>query len=124
MTTIFREQSAVLLGHYRAGVWLARMKWTTYGTHDSVSFDWELVLGREERYGDVLGFYHTHPSGFFSPSQRDNRTMSSWVSCFGKPLLCLIECQDQWRGFEHDGVKFTALSQVVPFSRGRVVVSR
>ncbi|MBY0549018.1 MAG: Mov34/MPN/PAD-1 family protein [Candidatus Obscuribacterales bacterium] len=124
MMNLFREQSAVLLGEYRSGIWLATMKWITQGTHDSVSFDWALVLTREEKHGDVLGFFHTHPAGHFVPSQRDHKTMSSWVSCFGKPLLCLIECENNWRAFEHDGNNFTALREVVPFSRRRVVVSR
>jgi hypothetical protein len=63
----------------------------TSGDPASVAFDAEWVLVREESQADVVGFYHTHPSGMRSPSQRDHRTMWAWVGSFGKPLLCLIE---------------------------------
>lgn len=51
------------------------------------------MLDREEANGDVIGFYHTHPSGMPRPSQRDDRTMHAWVGSFGKPLLCAIEAE-------------------------------
>ena len=48
-------------------------------------------MEREEVRGDVVGFYHTHPSMPPVPSARDAATMPAWVSCFGKPLLCVID---------------------------------
>jgi proteasome lid subunit RPN8/RPN11 len=56
-----------------------------------VDADWSWTLSREEKEGDVMGFYHTHPDGFGAqPSRRDIRTMQAWCSALGKPLLCLI----------------------------------
>jgi hypothetical protein len=81
----------VLVGHRRRGIWYGRLRRRQMGSPASVEFDWTWVMEREERYGDVAGFFHTHPPGLATPSQRDLRTMRAWVSCFGKPLLCLIE---------------------------------
>jgi hypothetical protein len=85
------EESAVLIGHRRGRIWHGRLRQRQVGSPASVEFDWDWVLRREERSRDVLGFYHTHPAGIATPSQRDVRTMRAWVSCLGKPLLCIIE---------------------------------
>lgn len=61
-----------------------------FGSPGSVEFDWEWVLGREEKHGDVLGFWHTHPAGT-KPSERDVLTMKAWASCLGKSLFCIIQ---------------------------------
>lgn len=60
------------------------------------------TLSREEQRGDVAGFLHTHPPGAAWLSQRDERTMQAWVSAFGKPLLCLIECDQRLIAFRFD----------------------
>jgi hypothetical protein len=88
------EVCCVLLGQYRAGIWHAKLSWRRLGTHSSVMFDGERVLEREERNGDVVGFFHTHPDGFTGPSERDVRTMRAWCFCFGKPLLCVISTRE------------------------------
>jgi proteasome lid subunit RPN8/RPN11 len=85
----------------------------TRGDLSSVQFDAAGVLSREEKHGDVVGFYHTHPAGPPTPSQRDLRTMRAWVGSFGKPLLCLIESDRQLAGYRFDnddswGVRVTA----------------
>jgi len=85
------EEVAVLVGQRRGRLWYGRLRQRQVGKPASVEFDWAWVLAREERRGDVIGFYHTHPPGLTTPSQRDVRTMRAWVSCFGKPLLCVIE---------------------------------
>jgi proteasome lid subunit RPN8/RPN11 len=87
------EESAVLVGYRRGSLWYGRLRQRQVGTPSCVAFDWGWVLGREERYGDVIGFYHTHPPSHERPSTRDVRTMRAWVSSFGKPLLCVIESQ-------------------------------
>lgn len=85
------EVSAIIIGQ-RTGIgWIGRLTQKQSGEAASVRFDWAWVLAREEGRGDVIGFYHTHPGRLISPSQRDVRTMRAWVSCFGKPLLCLVE---------------------------------
>lgn len=123
-TTGFREKSAILLGESRSNVWLVRLNWFNTGTPHSVSFDWQLVMNREEEYGDVAGFYHSHPDGHFVPSERDHQTMYAWSSCFGKPLLCVIECQSKWRAFEFTENDCVELTSAVPFARRRLVIIR
>jgi len=114
-STTKHEIAAILIGEYRNGIWHARLNWPTHGDVASVEFDWQKVLEREERKGDVVGFYHTHPDGFSSFSSRDVRTMQSWCSCFGKPLLCLIECETITRGWvfrsEQDAIELLALTR-------------
>jgi len=73
--------------HYVRG----RLVKKTMGNAVSVKFDWNWVLKREEKKGDVLGFWHTHPDGSLEPSKKDIKTMQAWVSCFGRPLLCIIQ---------------------------------
>ena len=84
------EQYWTLLGQRRGRVWFLRRVHRQAGEPASVAFDAQRVLGREERRGDVFGFFHTHPSGPPQPSRRDVRTMRAWCSSFGKPLLCVI----------------------------------
>jgi proteasome lid subunit RPN8/RPN11 len=85
----------VVIGHRRSGIWYGRLRQRQTGSPASVEFDWAWVMEREERFGDVAGFFHTHPPGLSTPSQRDLRTMRAWVSCFGKPLLCLVDSGDR-----------------------------
>lgn len=61
------------------------------GNSASVRFDGQWALKREEKKGDVVGFWHTHPDGTLEPSKRDIKTMQAWIGCFGKPLLCVIQ---------------------------------
>jgi proteasome lid subunit RPN8/RPN11 len=118
------EEAAVLIGHRRDDIWHGRLRQRWTGGASSVAFDWSWVLEREERYGDVIGFYHTHPAGLATPSQRDVRTMRAWVSCLGKPLLCLIGCADRLTAtlFESDLDDGQPVSQVACFPRRFVVV--
>jgi proteasome lid subunit RPN8/RPN11 len=83
------------------------------GEPASVEFDAAWTLAREESKGDVVGFYHTHPSGPPNPSQRDLKTMRAWVGSFGKPLLCLIESDGELAAYRFDddqsqGMRVTA----------------
>jgi len=65
----------------------------TQNKFGSVEFDYKKVFEREDKYKDVVGFYHTHPPGCFGMSSTDTDTMTQWVKCFGKSLICLIECE-------------------------------
>jgi hypothetical protein len=85
------EESAILVGYRRGPIWYGRLRRGQQGEPASVEFDWSWVLDRDERYGDVVGFYHTHPAGAATPSDRDVRTLRAWVGCLGKPLLCIIQ---------------------------------
>jgi proteasome lid subunit RPN8/RPN11 len=87
----FYEEAYILTGEQRGGIWLLRCHRHMAGTPASVEADWQWALRREERYQDVVGFYHTHPPSVGSrPSGRDARTMRAWCGAFGKPLLCVI----------------------------------
>jgi JAB domain-containing protein similar to deubiquitination enzymes len=65
----------------------------------AVEFDYAKVYGREDKYHDIVGFYHTHPSGMNRMSQTDVNTMVQWVKCLGKTLLCLIETDQKVNGW-------------------------
>jgi proteasome lid subunit RPN8/RPN11 len=72
-------------------IWRFRRRQRSAGEVASVEAAWEWALRREERYGDVIGFFHTHPRGAgVQPSSRDIRTMRVWCRALGKPLLCVI----------------------------------
>ena len=81
------ERSWILVGRRWRGLWLCRRIRHRVGDPASVTFDWRYVLAREERKGDVVGWYHTHPENYSSwPSSTDVSTMRAWASCFGKPF--------------------------------------
>lgn len=117
------EISYVLIGQRRNRIWVGRLRQRQTGQPASVEFDWNWVLEREERQGDVLGFYHTHPAGAAVPSGRDVRTMRAWVSCLGKPLLCVIESDDTLAAhlFATDEDSGHALEDVERFPRNVIV---
>lgn len=119
----FHETSCVLLGRRRDDLLVARMRWKQTGNSHCVSFDWQTVLAREEARGDVLGFFHTHPSGIPGPSSRDDKTMAAWVTCFGKPLLCVIACDQAiatWQ-YANDGKR--KLGKTILRSNGWLIVN-
>ncbi len=95
------ERCWVLVGEQlQDAMWRMRRRQRVEGDPASVEAQWEWALKREETTGDVLGFFHTHPSGYgTAPSQRDIRTMQAWCSAFGKPLLCLIAQGSQVSGY-------------------------
>lgn len=88
----------ILVGKQRDWFWKGRLIKKAIGTSSSVEFDWRWVLKREEKKGDVLGFWHTHLDDL-KPSKRDWKTMTAWVDCFGKPLLCVIQNSDRTRAY-------------------------
>jgi len=90
------ERSAVLLDSGRLVRWRE-------GGPAHVDFDGAWVLRREEKSGDVAGFYHTHPAGLSGMSGRDRRTMEAWAASFGKPLLCAVACGERVRVWLCDG---------------------
>jgi hypothetical protein len=92
------ERCSTLLGSHNpeSGTWRVGLQRGTVGEPTRVEADWAWTLAREEAHLDVVGFYHTHPSGAGTrPSPRDVRTMQAWCSALGKPLLCLIAEEGQ-----------------------------
>ena len=85
-----RERAAVLLDSGRL------VRWRT-GSLAEVEADGAWAFRREERRGDVAGFFHSHPPGCPGLSSRDRRTMDAWVVAFGKPLLCAVACDGRVR---------------------------
>lgn len=120
---IFVEKSAILIGQRRGNIWYGRLRQFHTGGPASVEFDWAWVLEREERYRDILGFYHTHPAGLTMLSGRDVRTMRAWVSCLGKPLLCVIETEASLTAyvFETDEDDGSPLVEIQRFPRKVII---
>jgi proteasome lid subunit RPN8/RPN11 len=121
----FHEKCAILIGQCRGSIWYGRLRQFQSGEPASVEFDWEWVFTREERYEDVLGFYHTHPAELTTPSGRDVRTMRAWVSCLGKPLLCVIKSNKTLTAymFETDEDDGSPLSEVQRFPRNVIIAT-
>jgi len=117
------EISHAIIGQRRGNIWHGRLRQHNTGKPASVEFDWAWVLEREERKGDVIGFYHTHPPGLSAPSQRDVRTMRAWVGCLGKPLLCVIKSDSALAAFcfETDESDGALLVEVQRFPRNVIV---
>jgi proteasome lid subunit RPN8/RPN11 len=117
------EEYWTLVGQRGTRIWFARRIDRQVGEHVSVAFDGQRVLEREERYGDVLGFFHTHPAGPPEPSGRDVRTMRAWCSSFGKPILCAIASPIGLAAycFDNDESDGVALQHIELFRRGVVI---
>lgn len=117
------EHCWILVGRRQGAFWHARRMQPTRGQVASVAFDGRWVLDREERLGDVVGFYHTHPGGPARPSDRDLRTMRAWVGSFGKPLVCVIESEGKLAAyrFEHDRSRGTLLPACEALPRKLVI---
>ena len=122
--TTFREEAHILTGVRRGRIWLVRRRRRMLGAAASVEADWRWALEREERHGDVVGFYHTHPPGAgVVPSERDVRTMRAWCGAFGKPVVCVIACGNRIRSTlfvtDEDAGRRLALTEV--FAHGVIV---
>jgi len=117
------ERCWTLVGRRQGRLWHARRMKPISGQPASVAFDADWALAREESKGDIVGFYHTHPSGMPSPSKRDDRTMWAWVASFGKPLLCLIESNRVVHAFlyKDDESAAVRLAECERFPRGIIV---
>lgn len=80
---------------------LGRLELESTGSPGSVNFDWEKV---EKKRDSIIGFNHTHPSGFKGPSSIDDHTMTGLVKALGKGLICGIK-SDKQRFFFYERTK-------------------
>lgn len=125
--TEFRERAAALVGDWKKDVALGRLRFWQLGDAHCVSIDWRQVLEREERYGDIIGFFHTHSPGMLNPSTQDDRTMEAWFVCFAKPLLCVIASGDRLGSWEYSanmGFERVRMATTASCRRRWIVVSR
>jgi hypothetical protein len=76
--------------------WFAEKRDLSYfkeGTPSNVWFD-DKVDDLIARRDELIGFFHTHPSGMYQYSMTDFNTMQVWCDMLGKDLLCLIGCPE------------------------------
>lgn len=92
MENSFVETSAILTGKRTEPFCYMDMNDYRRGGPGSVEFSWEWVFDQEDKFHDVIGFYHTHSKGIPNYSSTDIETMKQWVKCLGKDLICVIEC--------------------------------
>lgn len=88
------EVYLALVGGRMGRFWWGKGQWPREGQPAQVSFDHKKVMEQEERHGNIVGFFHTHPKFKATPSSTDYATMDGWTTCFGKPLACCIEGTD------------------------------
>ena len=88
-----KEICYIMLGKRWGRFYFGRLVKKTIGDSNSVKFDGDWVLDREEKKGDIIGFWHTHGIDI-QPSSRDIKTMLAWIHCFGKQLVCIIQTKN------------------------------
>ena len=89
----FVEECWFIYGLRLGTVYLGFLKYHSKGTSGSVDFDWHKALAPL-----FIGWYHSHPGQkFLTPSDRDNRTMKSWIIGMFEPRLCGIFCDGEQR---------------------------
>lgn len=97
---MMNEHCWVLLGGWEDDLWWGRRVKPTEGHPCSVAFDPDYVLRREEiGKKDTVGWIHTHPTFTAHYSERDDKTMKSWVLSLGRPLVCCIQGTDGLRAW-------------------------
>jgi hypothetical protein len=82
---LFREKCWIIRGFKTKKHYFGVLFYQGEGGLSSVEFDWRKATSK-----NIIGFYHTHPSGIETPSNRDDRTMGALVRAEGRPLLCGI----------------------------------
>lgn len=88
----FNEECWIIYGIKRLGYLYGVMKYESEGSPGSVDFNWAKIF---REYKSIIGFVHTHPSGYWDPSSVDDTTMKGWVKAMGKSLLCGIKSNNE-----------------------------
>jgi hypothetical protein len=89
----FSEECWFIYGIKVKKYYFGFLRYHSKGAYASVEFDWLKALNRFQ-----IGWYHSHPGKkCLTPSDRDRRTMRSWVLGKGKSMLCGIFCNGEQR---------------------------
>jgi len=96
---IFKEDCWIIYGHKWGKNLYGVLRYESEGEPSSVNFDWEKVSKNAK---NIIGFCHTHPGGYLSPSPIDDITMAGWVKALGKPLICGIKVRNEIRIYVYE----------------------
>lgn len=88
----------------------------------AVEFDYREVYRLEDRTGNVVGMFHTHPDHLLEMSRTDVTTMRGWVKALGKPLLCVIVAGGRAAAWQFDRNGKARPAEAAAVSNGRVFV--
>jgi len=110
----FNEECWIIYGYKWGGSMYGLMKYESEGSPGSVDFNWQKVVQDAKK---ILGFNHTHPSGYSSPSDIDDNTMIGWVKALGKPLLCGIESGGTQRIYLYERKNGKVICQELNFKK-------
>ncbi|MBI4863038.1 MAG: Mov34/MPN/PAD-1 family protein [Candidatus Riflebacteria bacterium] len=95
------EVGWVLVGFQDDDLVVARRVMQASGAATSVRLDSARILSREEKQGDVVGFWHTHPAGLIRESGQDRETLGAFCRSFGKSLVSIVETDGSASGWVH-----------------------
>ena len=96
----FSEECWFIYGIKLRDYYFGFLKYHSKGEYASVEFNWLKALNRFQ-----IGWYHSHPGKkALTPSDRDRRTMRSWVLGRGESLLCGIFCSGEQRCYLYSKV--------------------
>ena len=110
----FNEECWIIYGYRWAGDLFGRLSYESEGNPGSVDFDWKKVFKNAKK---VLGFNHTHPGGFLSPSSIDDTTMIGWVKALGKPLICGIKSEGKQKMYLYERVNGEVKYREISFKK-------
>jgi len=110
----FNEECWIIYGYKWRESMYGWMKYESKGNPGSVDFDWKKVFKNSKK---ILGFSHTHPGGFPSPSSLDDTTMIGWVKALGKPLLCGIESNGIQKMYLYERINGEVKYREIPFKK-------
>ena len=82
----FFERCWFIYGFKIENYYFGFVKKHSNGIVGGVEFDWKKVW--DSKY--LIGWFHTHPKNMLAYSDTDYKTMTAWVDCLWKDLVCGI----------------------------------
>ena len=116
----FYEECWIIYGYKWRGRIYGWMKYESKGSPGSVDFNWKKDILNAKK---ILGFSHTHPGGFPSPSDIDDNTMIGWVKALGKPLLCGIESKGILRIYLYERINGKVEFRELKFKKVGMIIT-